>query len=162
MRSAIFLVAAAAAVVQLAGCSSKLPPAQQEFMKLVDQMQDDYSEADSKDNAILEKEVADKYKNAMYAAGQDVVKWKASVKEIGDTFGTLVVAQHGDVKFKMVMVTDEGKKLASSLKRGDEVTFSGKLGHEVSFTSYGMVKAPEFAFTPSEIGKGDDPLVTQP
>lgn len=161
MRSTIFLVAAVTAVLQLAGCSAKLPAAQQDFMKLVDQMQDDYSEADSKDNAILEKEVADKYKEAMYAAGQNVFRWKASVKEVGDTFGTLVVAQQGDVKFKMVMVTDAGKRLASSLKRGDEVTFSGTLGHETSFTSYGMVQAPEFAFTPSEIGKEDEPLVPQ-
>jgi hypothetical protein len=130
-------------------------------MKLVDKMQDDYSEADSKDNAILEKEVADKYKLAMYEAGQNIVQWKGTVKEIGDTFGTLVVAQQGDVKFKMVMVTDAGKKLASNLKRGDEVTFSGNLGHEVSFTAYGMVQAPEFAFTPTEIGKEDESLVSQ-
>jgi hypothetical protein len=143
--------------ISISACSSsKGPKDQQDFMGIVDKMQKDYSDAEKKHNRILEQEVVDEYKDKLFQASQNVENWTAEVKEVSDTFAVVIIAKHGDVKFKLVMLSPNAESFARGLKRGDEIVFSGALGHEGSFTGSGMVNSPEFAFKPKTISKKGD------
>jgi|SRR5471032_1550882 len=144
-------------LMSLTACSQESgPKAEQEFMAIIKEMQASYSDAEKIHNDILADKAVRTGKERLFDASHNVEGWTAEVVEISDVFGVMIEAKNKDVTFKMIMVNPDSKKLANNLKRGDEILFSGELGHESSFTDYGTVTNPEFAFTPKFIYKKGD------
>lgn len=147
------------AILLAAGCDSgnstkqsAAPDTQSNYSDQIKQQQDLMEQAKKTNNELTEKKAEETAK--AFLKGNPVIadNWKASVDKILDSGdSTEIVSQYKTHTYTMRIADPLLKGWASTLKNGDQITFSGNLGKERSVTTAGGLRNPEFTFFPTRI-----------
>lgn len=137
----------------LLGCGEvKAPQNQVDLVNYFEKIKDKLKEIEKSNNAILLKEAENKVKETIKSQNFPVNQWYGEVQSItqkGDA--VVVLAAFENQEYTLVIIDSDAKSAATTLKKGDDIYFSGNMGRERSITLSGTLSNPEFSFMPKSI-----------
>ena len=152
-NSVAFFTTTLFAFACLVGCGERTNSEQEGFANQIKQFQMDYKEAEGND--IAQDNACKAFDE--YVKGHPVNNWGATVVEVNSFLGSRwIVADADGISYKVwpendAKWSDLGEDILGRLKVGDEISFSGTVNHEMSFTCSGKMSEPEIQVDPNSV-----------